>query len=269
MGCQCWASCRESDFVLFEFNNVIFLGFEVYFVGWDCWFNVLDVGVMFYYLSGDIKKVFVYDQVQIYFSSINWQVGVILFNYYFNVDFSVGIFELGFLGSGLFDGIGKIRGQLYGGFNGCDDINVFYGCFMFLWDEGSIFNICLMDWLDFVGINFDIFGGFDVLFFVMVSIGGIVINEDGILVVNIIVYFLGLVNDIVIIGVDGLYIFFDVLIGSVVGLYVFKDDDIQEGIFNFDFICIGQYNLGLFSFDSFYKEIVVDVNNFQFIFVLD
>lgn len=105
-------------------------------------------------------------------------------------------------------------------------MNVYYGRFILFWDEGNMFDLCLMDWLDFVGINVDIFGGFDVVFFVMVSIGGIVINEDGILVVNIKVYFLGLVNDIVIIGVDGLYIFFDVLIGSVVGFYVFKDDDI-------------------------------------------
>jgi hypothetical protein len=269
MGCQRRASRRESDFVLFELNNAIPPGFEAYFAGWDRRPDAPDAGIMFHHPSGDIKKVSAYDQAQIHPSSINWQAGATPPNHHFNVDFSVGTFELGSSGSGLFDGTGKIRGQLHGGFNGCDDTNAFYGRFTLSWDEGSTPDTRLMDWLDPAGTNADTLGGLDASPPAMVSIGGIITNEDGIPVANTTVYLSGPVNDTVTTGADGLYTFFDVPTGSVVGLHAFKDDDIQEGISNLDLIRIGQHNLGLLSLDSPYKEIAADVNNSQSISVLD
>jgi hypothetical protein len=269
MGCQRRASRRESDFVLFELDNNIPPGFEAHFAGWDRRPDAPDSGVMFHHPSGDIKKISAYDQAQIHPSSINWQAGATPPNHHFDVDFSLGTFEQGSSGSALFDSTGKIRGQLHGGFNGCDNTSAFYGRLTLSWDEGSTSETRLMDWLDPAGTDTDTLGGLDAALPAMVSIGGTIANEEGIPVANTTVYLSGPVSDTMTTGDDGLYTFFDVPTGSVIGLHASKVDDIQEGISNLDLIRIGQSNLGLINLDSPYKEIAADVNNSQSISVLD
>ncbi|MEQ8705396.1 MAG: hypothetical protein RIC19_15820 [Phaeodactylibacter sp.] len=269
MGCQRRASRRESDFVLFELVNNLPPNFEAYFAGWDRRPTAPPSGVMFHHPSGDIKKLSAFDQAQVHPSSINWQAGATPPNHHFDVDFSLGTFEQGSSGSALFDSTGKIRGQLHGGFNGCDNTNAYYGRLTLSWDEGTTSATRLMDWLDPADTGADTLGGLDTAPPATVSIGGILANEVGAPVANATVYLSGLVNDTVTTGADGLYTFFDVPTGSVVGLRASKEDDIQEGISNLDLIRIGQHNLGLLSLDSPYKEIAADVNNSQSISVLD
>jgi hypothetical protein len=269
MGCQRRASRRASDFVLFELNNNIPPDFEAYFAGWDRSAGVPENGVMFHHPSGDIKKFSSYDQAQIHPSAINWQAGATPPNHHFDVDFNLGTFELGSSGSALFDSLGRIRGQLHGGFNGCDQTSAYYGRLTRSWDGGSTPDTRLMDWLDPVGTGADTLGGLNAAPPSMVSIGGQVMTELGVPVANTTVFLSGVVNDTVTTGQDGLFTFFDVPAGAVVGLHAYKEDDIQEGISNLDLIRIGQHNLGLVNLDSPYKAIAADVNNSQSISVLD
>lgn len=269
IGCERRASRRESDFVLFELSNNIPPGFNAFFAGWDRRSDAPQSGIMFHHPSGDIKKIAAFEQAQIHPGAINWQAGATPPNHHFDVDFSLGTFEPGSSGSALFDSSGKIRGQLHGGFNGCDNTSAFYGRFAISWDEGDQAATRLMDWLDPTGTGADTLGGLDVAIPPFVSIGGVVANEEGIPVANTEVYLSGPFNDTVTTGADGLYTFFDVPTGTVVGLHASKPDDIQEGISNLDLIRIGQHNLGLLSLDSPYKEIAADVNNSQSISVLD
>ena len=268
-GCQRRAGRRESDFALFELNASVPSDFDVYFAGWDRSASVPQSGVMLHHPSGDIKKISAYNQAQIHPNSINWQAGSTPPNHHFDVPFSLGTFEPGSSGSALFDQTGKVRGQLHGGFNGCDDTDAFYGRLTLSWDEGDTPGSRLMDWLDPIASGVDTLSGIDGSPAATVSIGGQVATEEGAPVANVEIYLTGPHSDTVTTGQDGLFTFFDVPTDAVIGLHAYKAEDIQEGISNLDLIRIGQHNLGLQSLDGPYKLIAADVNNSQSISVLD
>ncbi len=270
LGCTRRAARQESDFALYEISTAVPPSFNATFAGWDRRPDAPQKGLMFHHPSGDVKKLSTYHTpATIHPTSINWQAGATPPNHHFEVAFSLGTFELGSSGSALLDSLGRIRGQLHGGFNDCDETTAYYGRLSVSWDGGDTPSSRLRDWLDPLGTNTDTLGGLEASPPAMVSIGGIVATEEGDPVANAEVRLSGPVTDTATTGPDGLYTFFDVPTGSAIGLSAFKQDDIQEGISNLDLIRIGQHNLGLIELGSPYKILAADVNNSQSISVLD
>lgn len=271
MGCSLRAGRLETDFVLLEASTAVPPSFNAYYSGWSREEAPPKNGLIFHHASGDIKKLSRYEsQTSIQPTSIIWTTGNTPPNHHYRVDYSLGTFQQGSSGSALLDSMGRVRGQLHGGFNDCDGITTaYFGRFSLSWDAGDADNKRLVDWLDPLGLDPESLDGKDAAGSGTVSIGGQMLTETGLPINNAVVMLSGPVSDTVITGPDGLYTFFDVPLGEVIGLKATKDDTPQEGLSNLDLILIGQHNLGVALLDSPYKRLAADANGSNSISVLD
>jgi len=151
----------ESDFCLFEMNDVPPYTYNVYYAGWNKE-NIPSVSsVCIHHPSADIKKISFDDNsaVSDYYlgnssdTESHWKV----------IWDRNTTTEGGSSGSPLFNQDGKIIGQLHGGYASCDNLDQpdWFGKFSYSWDTGTSPETRLKDWLDPLDIDVSEFEGYD------------------------------------------------------------------------------------------------------------
>ncbi len=151
----------ESDFCLFELNDVPPYTYNVYYAGWNNEDVPSSASVCVHHPSADIKKISYDDDAPVsdYYlgnssaAESHWKV----------VWDRNTTTEGGSSGSPLFNQNGKITGQLHGGYASCTNQTEpdWYGKFSYSWDTGTTPETRLKDWLDPLNLNITEIEGYD------------------------------------------------------------------------------------------------------------
>jgi len=151
----------ESDFCLFEMNDVPPYTYNVYYAGWNNENISSSSSVCIHHPSADIKKISYDDNTTVsdYYlgnssdAESHWKV----------IWDRNTTTEGGSSGSPLFDQNHKIIGQLHGGYASCSDIDEpdWFGKFSYSWNTGLTPETRLKDWLDPLNLNVTEFEGYD------------------------------------------------------------------------------------------------------------
>ncbi|NPA68880.1 MAG: T9SS type A sorting domain-containing protein [Chlorobi bacterium] len=151
----------ESDFCLFEMNDIPPYTYNVYYAGWDNNDISSTSSVCIHHPSADIKKISFDDDASVsdyYLGSSSdaeshWKI----------VWDRNTTTEPGSSGSPLFNQNHKITGQLHGGYASCDDLDDpdWFGKFSYSWDTGTTPETRLKDWLDPLDLDVTDFEGYD------------------------------------------------------------------------------------------------------------
>lgn len=151
----------ESDFCLFEMNDVPPYTYNVYYAGWDNQDVSSTSSVCIHHPSADIKKISFDDNASVsdYYlgnssdDMSHWKV---------QWDRNTTT-EGGSSGSPLFNQNHKIIGQLHGGYASCTNLNQpdWFGKFSYSWDVGTTSETRLKDWLDPLELSVTEFEGYD------------------------------------------------------------------------------------------------------------
>ena len=150
------AKNAATDFCLVELNSNPPSGWDLDFAGWDKTDTTPDFVVGIHHPSGDIMKICRDDTgvIKKYNAGAQtWEITTA------GGGWELGVTEGGSSGSPLFDDLGRVVGQLYGGAAACNGTNDngqydFYGRFGVSWD-GSSSSTRLKDWLDPLSLDPD------------------------------------------------------------------------------------------------------------------
>ncbi len=150
----------ESDFCLFEMNDVPPYTYNVYYAGWNNEDIPSSSSVCIHHPNADIKKISFDDNASVsdyYLGSSSdaqshWKV----------IWDRNTTTEPGSSGSPLFNQDGRIIGQLHGGYASCDNLDQpdWFGKFSYSWNTGATPETRLKDWLD-PSLNVTEFEGYD------------------------------------------------------------------------------------------------------------
>lgn len=151
----------ESDFCLFEMNDIPPYTYNVYYSGWNNEDVPSVTSVSVHHPSADIKKISYDDDSSVsdYYlgnsssETSHWKV----------VWDRNTTTEGGSSGSPLFNQNGLIIGQLHGGYASCLNLTEpdWYGKISYSWDTGAAPETRLKDWLDPLNLNIAEYPGYD------------------------------------------------------------------------------------------------------------
>ncbi len=151
----------ESDFCLFELNDIPPYTYNVYYAGWNNEDIPSATSVCIHHPSADIKKISYDDDAPVsdYYlgnssdAESHWKV-------VWNRNTTT---EGGSSGSPLFNQNGRIIGQLHGGYASCSALDEpdWFGKFSWSWNKGTSPETRLKDWLDPLNLNITSFEGYD------------------------------------------------------------------------------------------------------------
>lgn len=140
------ATDEPSDFALFELYTPPQFYYNVFYSGWSKKDTVSDSCVGIHHPAGDVKKItFDYgtNQSSEYYQTTDDGTHWMIWNW------EDGTTEGGSSGSPLFNNQKRIIGQLHGGYASCSTIEQdWYGKLAYSWDNGSLPDTRLKDWLD-------------------------------------------------------------------------------------------------------------------------
>ena len=139
-----------SDVALFELNQAIPAGWNLYYAGWDNTNATPTTQLGIHHPSGDIMKLARNDQSA---TSQNVTISGQTADTWVIADWDYGVTEGGSSGSSLMDQNGRVIGQLFGGGAACSGTTDngapdYYGRFGTSWNTGTAANTRLRDWLD-------------------------------------------------------------------------------------------------------------------------
>ncbi len=151
----------ESDFCLFEMNDIPPYTYNVYYAGWNNENVPSASSVCIHHPSADIKKISFDDDASVsdYYlggSSDDESHWKIIWDRNTTT-------EAGSSGSPLFNQNHQIIGQLHGGYASCSNIDEpdWFGKFSYSWNTGTTPETRLKDWLDPLNLNITEYDGYD------------------------------------------------------------------------------------------------------------
>ncbi len=147
---------QESDFLLLEITDTLFVAEDHYFAGWDRSDGDVDGRVIhFHHPQGDIRKygLSTAGGMDILNTTITWNSDVVTpADHHFEMDYAEGDYQPGSSGSGYFDDQRRLRGQLNGGNFRCPRTSrALVGRLFMSWDQGDAPTNRLDHWLDPLG----------------------------------------------------------------------------------------------------------------------
>lgn len=134
-----------TDFALLQMNQVPDQFSGIVYAGWDRNSNPSPNAAGLHHPVGDVMKL-AYDAEPLVRTNYPNLVG----NVYWQADWNMGVTEVGSSGSPLFNSVGKVIGQLKGGYSFCGSGQKkdYYGCFDASWPGSGSPASRLRDWLD-------------------------------------------------------------------------------------------------------------------------
>ena len=152
----------QSDFWLLELNHQVPDTYEPFFAGWNRTLAdaLTDTVIGIHHPRGDIKK-FSYAEGGVQAARYLGNPGSGTTHWHITWDGGTTT-EPASSGSPIFDGEGRIIGQLHGGYAACGNTDPdWYGRFGVSWTGGGQPDNSLSHWLDPVGLDLDAMPGFD------------------------------------------------------------------------------------------------------------
>lgn len=148
---------EESDFLLLEIVDPDFNQADHYFNGWDRSEAAAPGNLrVFHHPQGDIQKVSTTTSAGafVWNNDIVWENIVTPAEHHLRISVLEGSAESGSSGGPLFDGAGRIRGQMHGGNVTCPGSAILYFGHLFRsWTGGDTPDTRLSDWLDPLGTD--------------------------------------------------------------------------------------------------------------------
>ena len=166
-GATLLASHEHSDFALLLMNDVPTAEAMPYYAGWDRRNIAVAGAVGIHHPNGDLKKISVNNKL---LKSSKWEDNAPSYpnNTHWNVvSWDKGSTEGGSSGSGLFNTLQQIIGQLHGGNADCSATQPngggdWYGKFSYSWTNANSSDRNRLDyWLDHLGLGFEVLNGYD------------------------------------------------------------------------------------------------------------
>jgi len=255
---------EESDFLLLSLYTFVPNNVNAYFNGWDRSDAIPQNADMVHHPAGDVKKHSqAYSQpITIHSSEIMWDnVVTTPPNYHFRAIMNYGTMEQGSSGCPIFNQDGRVIGQLHGGNANCEIKISYHGRFHKSWDDGANSTSRLQDWLDPIGTGATILDGIDAPPAPTVAnVSGMVMNEQGVPISNVVLNVSGDANLTVPNNADGTYQLSNLIIGNSFTVAPTKEASAGDGITTFDMVLMQQQILGHTTLSP-YKLIAGDVNN--------
>ena len=262
LGAQPLAMRQETDFLLFELESPVPLLFQAQFNGWnrdDT--HVPEQSAILHHPFGDVKKYSAdHDPAIIFPSPINWSNNVITpANHHFRVILDEGTIESGSSGAPLFDEEGRIVGQLHGGNASCDQFLTYHGRLALSWEEGSVPETRLREWLDPVGTGAQEWPAWQTPSTVDSLIGRVEdLNGGPIALATVVLEGPGQTDSLVT-DHTGQFVFTGVPVGEGFTIKVLKDLNPRNGVSTFDLLKIQQHILKIAPFQYVWEYFASDV----------
>ena len=254
--------------MLLELTNVIPPSYNVYYSGWSREETVPATAAGFHHPKGDVMKLATMNEgISIFQRPIDWDNDIRTpADHHFDLDYTLGTFELGSSGSPLIDPDGLVVGHLHGGNPSCASTQAYYGRLALAWEGGGTPESRLKDWLDPLDTGAPFLPGTDSPVLGFGDIGGRVRTEDGRPVAGVLV----LLDDrATATGEDGRFSFEGIPLGETYNLLFSREGDAMNGVSTLDLIRIRKHILGVGALDSPYKMVAADVNESGNISTLD
>ena len=149
LGCTVKARNSHSDFMLLELSSTPPSDYNAYYSGWSRATSPPQNSIGIHHPNGDVKKISFDDDAPVV-SNIDSESDSGHDDTHWKVFWDDGTTEGGSSGSPLFDGDGRIYGQLHGGGASCTapEAPDFYGRLAVSWGWGDSSDSRLSDWLD-------------------------------------------------------------------------------------------------------------------------
>ncbi|MFN7117181.1 MAG: carboxypeptidase regulatory-like domain-containing protein, partial [Saprospiraceae bacterium] len=277
LGSTLRASRRQNDFLLLE-TDTIPETYNVYYNGWNRNNAAPTSSFSIHHPKGDIKKIAADNQTaQIYTTIYQWSRGdgQILYttpaNHLLRVQFDASTVEVGSSGAALFDGNGRIVGQLHGGndLGSCTTNAAFYDRFTLSWEGGGTKETRLKDWLDPDNTNANTLDGIERISASMFSLSGFVRTRKGEGIAGVTISLDGPVKASTVTDTAGAYRFQNLTPSEFYTVALGKDGNDKNGVNVLDISLSSKHILGVQPFDDPLKRLAADVNNSKNITVLD
>lgn len=268
LGCTRVAGRQENDMLLLQLTNVVPPSYQAYYCGWNREETVPESAVSLHHPKGDLLKVStINDGISIFSRPIDWDNEIRTpADHHFDLDYTMGTFELGSSGGPLLDPDGLVVAHLHGGNPSCASTQAYYGRLALAWEGGGTPETRLSDWLDPLDTGASFLPGTDSPVLGFGALGGQVQTEDGRPLAGVLV----LLDDrATATDEQGSFTFTEIPLGETYNLLLSREGDAMNGVSTLDLIRIRKHILGVDALDSPYKMVAADVNESGNISTLD
>ncbi|MFT4565635.1 MAG: hypothetical protein ACI9FN_000588 [Saprospiraceae bacterium] len=266
-GAEILSEWEDTDMMLLRIKEEIPENSTIYFNGWDRReSHQPQKSVLIHHPSGDIKKITTdFDQVIAFDKTIGWNNSTVTpaFSHYIN-DFDDAVYQPGSSGAGLFDGTGKVIGQLHGGPLSDEFCTIgigYSGRLSQSWESGLASQDRLQPWLDPDNTGATSMEGMSASSSAQfVQFEGTVVTTIGIALPGVRVELSGDSEASLLTGSDGRFVFDNLSTDGQYKITLSKNSNPPNGISALDIILLQNHILGRKSIEDVFSRFAGDVN---------